>query len=74
MSVYNKIGKKSKILRIKRVKLRNLWCYLCVKEFPEDDYDDKIEGYKAEEIKEIIGDYLEHRLKLSKKDKVPKER
>jgi hypothetical protein len=75
LSVYSqisdKIEKKSEVEQESEVE--KAWCYLCVKEFPKDDYDHKIKGFKAEWMKQRIGTYLEHRLKLSKKARYRKE-
>jgi hypothetical protein len=73
LTVYNKIWKKIEKTQDQESEVEKAWDYLCVKKFPEDDYDDKIKGFKPEWMKQRIGCYLEHRLKLSKKDRYRKE-
>jgi hypothetical protein len=66
LTVYNKIWNKIETSQNQEKEVDCAWKYLCVKEFPETEYNG-IEGFNAVRVKGDIGDYLAQRLNLSKK-------
>ena len=67
MYVYNEIWKKIEASEDQESEINKAWEYLCVKEFPTNDYDG-MKGFNAEQVKEDIANYLAQRLNLSKKE------
>jgi hypothetical protein len=65
--VYNEIWKKIEASEDQESEINKAWEYLCVKEFPTNNYDG-MKGFNAEQVKEDIANYLAQRLNLSKKE------
>ena len=72
LNVYNEIWKKIEASEDQESEINKAWEYLCVKEFPTDNYDG-IKGFNAEQVKEDIANYLAQRLHLSKKELLRKK-